>query len=687
VAAEETTGGDTPVESFFRLPAIEDARLSPSGRFLAMAAQSIGGKVQLVVTDLDDADAAPKPIAAVAEADVLDVQWLNDEWLIFHERARNPQGLRTVYGDRALWAVQRDGRGQRLVIRRDWDDLRGLLSDRSPLLPDRPIRGGASLVRIVGDGSPNILVYTPPVDFDPNHPKAKRFPHIFDGRHEVALLLRLNVATGQRTVLASEPVDVDHWTVDADGTPRLAHKKLGAFERIYWRDPKSDEWTILFDQLIRAGRFLSPIAFDRDGMLLVNYLGEKQDAQALHRYDPSTRKVESEPVLAARGFDVPESVEITYATGEVYGAHFVTETSRSAWFVPELQRVQAAVDAALPGQVNRLVCDPCLNGPRVLVRSWSAKEPSAFWIYTRATQSLTPVGRTRPWIDPARMSGTRFYRVTARDGLSLPLYVTTPAASSTAPRPTVLLMPGFNGGNREVTGAWGDEAQWLASRGYLVLQPEVRGSSGYGYKLEAAERLQYGIGTQDDMADTLAWAVTQGLADPKRVAVAGVGLGGYHALMALVRHPTLYRCGVSYAGIVDPAFLFTERAGYSEWHRMHSLPEMFGDPVRDAEHQIAISPLHQAARIQVPVLLAEDRRFRGYATGVRMRDALAAAPRAARTADQWIEYSGDNPELGQIGNEADFWARADEFIARCIASAPLQTEPPLTSVPASAAGH
>ncbi|HSV71743.1 MAG TPA: prolyl oligopeptidase family serine peptidase [Methylibium sp.] len=667
-AADEQAGGATPVEGYFRLPAIEDARLSPGGRYLAMAAESADGKVQLVVTDLDDPPASPKPIAAVDRADVVDLQWLNDEWLVFHERARTSQCFRTRHGRVALWAVQRDGRGQRLVIRRDWGDFRGLLGDHSPLVPARAVRGGASLVRIVGDGSPSILVYVPAEDFDPKHPLARLAPQFYDGRHEPALLLRLNVATGQREVLVTEPVDADSWMVDASGAPRLAQKRLGASERVYWRDPKTDEWTVLLDQLL-PGRLLSPFAFERDGMLLVARQDQDHDTQAMYRYDLRARKFEAEPMLTARGFDVPESVEIDNATREIFGAHLATETARSVWFVPELQRLQAGLDAALPGQVNRLVCDPCLKGPRVLLRSWSAQEPSTYWVYTRATQALKLVGHTRPRIDPAKMAGVRFHRVAARDGLPLPVYVTTPTAPAAGPRPTVLLLPDFNGGRRLLTGAWQPEAQWLASRGYLVLQPEVRGSSGYGYKHDAAGGRQYGLGIQDDIADTLAWAAAKGLADSTRVAVAGEGLGGYHALMALVRHPSLYRCGVSLDGIVEPAFLFSDQAGYSEWHRTHSLPRMFGDPAGDAEHLMATSPLLQAARIQAPVLLAQSRRYRTYPMGVRMRDALAAAPRAARASDQWIEYSAESAKFGPRGNDADFWARADTFIARCFAPA------------------
>jgi dipeptidyl aminopeptidase/acylaminoacyl peptidase len=669
-ADERAVGVVTPVEHFFRLPAIEDAMLSPSGRYLALAAESADGNVQLVVTDLDDPAASPKPIAAVDGADVVDLQWLNDEWLVFHERARTSQGGRTSYGSRALWAVQRDGRGQRLVIRRHWGDLRGLLSDRSPVVPDRAVRGGASLVRAVGDGSPNILVYMPAVDYDAKHPMARLAPQDVDGRHEPSLLLRLNVATGQREVLATDPVDADDWIVDADGTPRLAHKTLGAFERVYWRDPRTDEWTVLLDQVQFPSRLLAPIAFDRDGMLWAARRDQDDDAKALYRYDPRTRKFEAEPVLAVRGFDVPDGIDLDSATGEIFGAFFATETARSIWFVPELQQLQASVDAALPGQVNRLVCDPCLKGPRVLLRSWSAQEPSAYWVYTRATQTLKLVGRTRPWIDPAKMAAVRFHRVAARDGLPLPVYVTAPTAPAAGPWPTVLLLSYSNADQQRLTGRWQPEAQWLASRGYLVLQPELRGNGGYGHKHKAAGNRQYGLGTQDDMADTLAWAVAKGLADARRVAVAGAGLGGYHALMALVRHPSLYRCGVSEYGLVDPAFSFSEQAGHGEWHQTHSLPQMFGDPVRDAEHLVATSPLHQAARIQAPVLLAYDRRIKAFSMGDRLRDALAAAPRAARTLDQWIEYSADSPQPNQDRNKADFWARADAFIARCLAPTP-----------------
>ena len=190
----------------------------------------------------------------------------------------------------------------------------------------------------------------------------------------------------------------------------------------------------------------------------------------------------------------------------------------------------------------------------------------------------------RPSVD--RRGAARVAHVSphaARDGLPIPVYVTHPKGSTPKePLPAVVLVhggPWVRGSDRR----WEAEAQFLASRGYRVLQPEFRGSEGYGFAHFRAGWQQWGLTMQDDLADAVQWAAAQGLVDPARVCIVGASYGGYAALMAPVRHPDRWRCAASFAGVTDIDLMFSsERSDVSERSKRYGYASLIGDPKADA---------------------------------------------------------------------------------------------------------
>ncbi len=211
---------------------------------------------------------------------------------------------------------------------------------------------------------------------------------------------------------------------------------------------------------------------------------------------------------------------------------------------------------------------------------------------------------------------------------------------------------------------WSAMEQFLASRGYLVISPEFRGSRGYGFAHFQAGWKQWGRAMQDDVADAVLWAQAQGLVD-KRVCVAGAGYGGYAALMGLVRHPELYRCGVSWVAYTDP-FLMLKGAWFvtddiDDDSRRYTLPLWVGDAKADAEMLTSVSPVAQAHRIRAPVLLAfgEDDLRVPLAHGKRMREAL----QKAGNDPQWVTYSNEGHSWRLPQTRTDFAQRMEKFLA------------------------
>jgi dipeptidyl aminopeptidase/acylaminoacyl peptidase len=326
--------------------------------------------------------------------------------------------------------------------------------------------------------------------------------------------------------------------------------------------------------------------------------------------------------------------------------------------------LQKEIDAKLPGLVNRIDPATCGCANRVLVSSHSDHQPAVYFLYDRKAALLIPIGGSRPAIDARQMADTDFYRIKARDGQDIPVYVTKPKGKG--PFPTVVLVHGgpfVRGWNWE----WDAESQFLASRGYAVIKPEYRGSTGYGSALYLSGFKQWGLKMQDDIADATRWGADKGFEDPKRTCIAGASYGGYATLMGLVRYTDLYQCGVAWAAVSDISLLHdTHWSDMSEEYRTYGMPVMVGDPVKDAAQLAQTSPLQQAARINRPLLLAhggEDHRVTlEHAT--RLRSALEAH-QAPLT---WIEYRDEGHGWYLPANRVDFYDRMLKFLDANIGS-------------------
>jgi dipeptidyl aminopeptidase/acylaminoacyl peptidase len=258
------------------------------------------------------------------------------------------------------------------------------------------------------------------------------------------------------------------------------------------------------------------------------------------------------------------------------------------------------------------------------------------------------------------------HRVAARDGLLLPVYVTHPAgAPADRPLPTVVLVHG----GPWVRGAdlrWESWAQFLASRGYRVLEPEFRGSTGYGWTHFNAGFKQWGRAMQDDLVDTVQWAAKQGLTDAGEVCIMGASYGGYASLMGPITHPGVYRCAISYAGVTDIDLMYSiSWSDFSEAMRLYSMPVLIGDREKDADLLAAVSPLKRAGEIKVPVLLAHG------SADVRVpADHASKFARAAKRGGVPLEYV-EYPEGHGFVNpahETDFLGRVERFLEKTLKS-------------------
>ena len=256
---------------------------------------------------------------------------------------------------------------------------------------------------------------------------------------------------------------------------------------------------------------------------------------------------------------------------------------------------------------------------------------------------------------------------TARDGLDIPAYLTLPRSLSDRKPPLVVII---HGGPFLRVNVWGfdTEAEFFASRGYAVLQPEFRGSDGYGWKLYSAGFKQWGLAMQDDITDGVEWLIKQGIVDKDRICLYGGSYGGYATLWGLIKTPELYRCGVAVAAVTDINLMFditwSDMARASQGWLEYGARDQIGDPDKDAQKFRSVSPLYNAERLKAPVLLAygaADVRV-PLKHGLEFRSALADNHKTY----EWVVYDNEGHGFNKDENRFDFYRRVDAFLKQCL---------------------
>jgi dipeptidyl aminopeptidase/acylaminoacyl peptidase len=636
-----------PLSSFFDNSSFNGALLSPSGRYLAAHTSAPGHRVMLAVVDLQANTA--KIVAGYGDADIGHVVWVNDERLAF-DVTENDVAPGDNFLGAGLYAVNRDGsKLMQLADRRGtaWVSERPSGAART-LLP-----WNTFLMDQAGAQDSEWLYVTNP-QFDD------------DGQLRNVSLLRLNTLTGKSTAVL-RPAQVDEWMLDHQGKPRLAIGHEDDVRTIHYLDPATERWRTLasYHEFAGVDGAFVPLGFGPDGTLYVSADGG-HDTDSLYAYDYKTGKIRPEPLVETKGYDFAGS--LISSRSKLLGVRYQTDAMGSVWFDPAMQALQEKIDKLLPSTVNLISVASSADAPWVLVRAYSDAQPTVYLLYSQQTGELNKVGDSYPGIDARRMGRQEVLRYKARDGLEIPALLTLPAGTPKGAKvPLVVLV---HGGPYVRGSAWGwdPESQFLASRGYAVLEPEFRGSTGFGTKHFTAGWKQWGLKMQDDIADGARWAIAQGIADPKRICIAGASYGGYATLMGLINDPDLYKCGIDWVGVTDIQLLYdghwSAKSDMSEVWKKYGMPELVGDPVKDAAQLAATSPLRQAARIRQSLLMAyggADQRVPIY-HGTQFRDAVTKTNKQV----EWISYPEEGHGWTLPKNRIDFWSRVEKFLDKNI---------------------
>ncbi|MCF8167328.1 MAG: prolyl oligopeptidase family serine peptidase [Rhodoferax sp.] len=640
LAQAPTAPDKLPVAAFFEHSKLQGAFLSPSGHWLAVKAPGPEGRVALAVVDLEE-KIPPRFVASLTDSDVNMVRWVNDEMLVFDViDLKDGIDLRRGSG---LFSTHRDGSLFRKLIRLEASRM----SNRS-----LTSRDGLDVTHHL------LSAYGP----EPDEVIIGRYAYRVDTKApDMVLPMRLNVRTGKTlSMAAGAPEHAMHWLFDAKGAARVVTAQHEGKSIVYWREGEQWKEIAQFDTINPT---FTPRYVDLSGQLFVT-VSEKEGARtsSLKRFDLKTLKPEDDPLVRTAGFDFAGGLVTTRNDRDTCGVRVVTDAETTVWYAPAMRAVQSQVDAALPGRINQIDTQSCNDPQVVLVKSYSDRIPGEFFIFRPVGKQWKSVGKAMAGIDPRSSATLDFHRFTTREGLDMPVWVTTPQPHFKGARPMLVLVHGgpfVRGGSWR----WHPEAQFYASRGYVVIEPEFRGSRGYGFSHFQAGWKQWGQGMIDDIAQATRWAVEKANVNSKRVCIGGGSYGGYASLMSLARYPELYKCGIAWAAVTDLELLLTSQASdMGEEYRQYGAPRLVGDPVTDAAMLTANSPVNLAQQIKAPVLMAhglEDRRVPP-SHAYKMRSAL----KDAGNPPEWVEYANEGHGWIVNENRVDFWSRVEKFLAK-----------------------
>ncbi|MBP9912579.1 MAG: S9 family peptidase [Opitutaceae bacterium] len=611
-------------EEFSHEAAYKDVTLSPDGEVAAYA-ETLKGDHRLYLLNL----ATGKKLFGM--------ELLGNDKAMTHNSsffwANNQRFVYSVPKTRTYTAIDRDGRNARSnlpdgsLIYRFQDEKIGRL-----LMTGQDIATGEGMGR-------NVSYFYP------------RRPYVHEVNPTVSvggISRGMEVETDATPVVrvVENPGNVISWVVAADGQVRAGKEIRGTKYHTLYRENNKAGWVSL-PGLDWSDPEAYPLGFSTDGYTL--YVGRltPEKTWGVYPYD-LVKKTVGEPVLAHKKYDIVHPENAGYSNGvslsgliytpkeqRLLGVRYNTEYPRVLWLDEEMAGVQAALDQALPQRINSIT-SMSDDLQKMVVLSWSSQDPGTYYLFDRKAPKLEKLMARMPWVDPVAMAEMKAIRFKARDGVMINGYITLPAGKPAGNLPLVV-MPHNGTWGRHV---WGYDAfiQFLASRGYAVLEVNPRGSAGYGEPFEDAADKHLVQAAVNDNADGVRWAIGQKLIDPRRVGIVGQGpLAGSYALMSLANEPEIYCCGVDGAGFTD--WLRTIDRSWIAPEYFDAYVEKIGNPANSDE--VAglkeSSPLLQAAKIKAPVLVMHDKQDTDFRYN-QSKEMVAAIRQAGGTVELMDKY-------------------------------------------------
>lgn len=583
-----------PVETFARHATISTPRLSPDGQYLAVRMDGDDGAHALVIFKVSDMS-HPASMLRLPKYEVpANFVWTSPTRLII-EKGREYGSIDKPALTGEILATDIDGKNQ--------DYLYGYDSMK---YGRRAASRGTDRGFGFYDGQPDVSnghFYMAAYEWDSNNQSSL---YDVDANHST------------RHLIGDIGVSGMSFMVGKDGSAHYAYGYNNNYDYVVYHREGSG-WTPMTSS--QVGVSFEPLESAPDGQhVYANFSADGGPTSLVEM----TENGSDRKVLAAADFGSVDGIEWTAKPDQPFATTLATGVPTARYIDPNapISKLHRALSLKFPGSYVRFV-NFSDDGSELLFGVASDRTPGTYFLINTHTYKVQKLFDAAPWIDPNQMAERRPMTFTARDGTRLEAILTLPKGAGESNLPMVL-MP--HGGPIGIEDTWffDDDAQFLASRGYLVLQVNFRGSGGRGIDFQQAGYKQWGTGIQNDLIDGVKWAIAQKFADPNRICIFGASFGGYSALMAPIRAPGMFKCAVGYAGVYDMGLLYKKGDIHQSEMGRNGLRLEMGD---NESELAANSPANLADKINVPVLLihGEDDQRAPFAQFTAMRAALDAA--------------------------------------------------------------
>ena len=551
-------------EAFSLLPALSGPKLSPDGtRLVGKVARD--GEYYLMIVPLGGGAPA---LVATGDHDLVRWRWVTNDWLVVTAGAMVPFGIgHEAYVTRAL-GVSADGK-KVLPLLKSMKDLG---------------QNGADMVWVARDGTPRIrLAVQRSIYID----DPKFYPEVYE----------VDVSTGRSKLVQGNREGIFDWYGDADGNIRMGYGRSGRYKgepRALYRDQDGESFREL---AVTDEDDSAPIpAMFLPGGKALAIEDDEHGFSAIYEFDAATLKL-GKKLYSTPGYDVGGIAPTPDGRG-VAGFYLSQDEQTVKWTDPAMLALQAEVSSMVKG-ASAAILSVSNDLKRAVVDLSASDTPGAIFLYDRTDKSMRRLGLGNSAIGMAKLNPVRSIRYAARDGLSIEAILTLPKGKST--NLPLIVMPHGGPFSRDFA-EWDWWAQFLAQKGYAVVQPNYRGSSGYGTDFTDKGKGEWGLKMQDDLNDAVTHLAKIGVADAKRVCMVGASYGGYAAMRAAERDGAMYRCAVSYAGVSDLSKLAkqADRA-------------LFGprtaDWLREQAPDLAdVSPINRPEKFSIPILIVHGKK-------------------------------------------------------------------------------
>ncbi len=638
--AQPVLAAPIPVEAYGQIEAVSQVSINPAGTHLAWAAND-GKDTQITVFEI-----ASRKIVRNFKVEtgykVRDVDWANNDTLLF--------GISTTLTSvRHRWPARLEYL-QWLAADVSTGHSRILMTEGN-----KRVLGGSQIVRGRIASDPALLIMAS-TDFAVQNQGSEIGTRLGGKRKDSGYqynAFAMDVTTGKSQLLESGTSFTQQWLANADGKPVVRAEWNPEQKRYSVLTKDGNSWRRILEIKDNGDSYLAGLADNDTSVLVVTSKGEPHTTLWSVPLDGSAAK----KVIADEGLDA-EGLTLDAFDNSVQAVRFSGAERPYRWIDPAAQKRYASLGRTFAGRYVEIASRSADN-KRIIVEVDGASAPKTYYLVDYVAKSADIVGEEFPGLADKPQGTVRRFEYDARDKYALFGYLTIPPGAEEKNLPLVVLP---HGGPESDDTPWFDWwSQFLASRGYAVLRPQFRGSTGLGDAHRLAGRGQWGRRMQDDVTDGVKALIAQGIVDPKRVCIVGASYGGYAALAGAAYTPELYACAVSVAGVSDltEMLAWNEKLGGDESNSFYYWRDSIGDSL-DARIA-AVSPARSAASIRAPILLIHG--TNDSVVPFEQSQMMANALKAAGKPYQLVPLEGEDHWLSTSATRTRMLSEIEKFLA------------------------